>query len=323
MVVNSNAAEQAQILTSSSDKVLPIDTLAEAGRKILLAEYSKIHQFEVKADTDENRPNVNEMRVTVYHIQGALKLLKPQYAPKNIRFYRRTLNDLSQILSAIRYIDELIEDLGAFGSSLESNQQDVLKSILDKLAKRRNDELKKLDMMSNNKKERRFIKSLVNLGNTPVNDPALSGHVEPSQVRYLLPKLIYERLAVIRAYNEALVDVNIILLDELRVEVSRLLYTVSIFEEVLGKQITGFTEELRLIQDTLDQIHDMATTQNRLDRLMDTSKKKYLEIFETYLNHRKEKEQSLIAAFKEQWIRFNSRKVQQKLSTALLTLYEN
>src|SRR5262249_50008344 len=147
-----------------------------------------------------------------------------------------------------------------------------------------------------------------------------NGDVTPSQVRHLLPAMIYDRLAAVRAY-EGVIDVAPEpTLHALRIEFKRLRYTVSLFDAVLGSQISEFIDELRTIQDTLGQIHDAATARGRLDALLDDDNDHHSEALNAYLEHLESEQKALIEQFKGMWDNFNSRKVQQKLSTALLAL---
>jgi len=313
--MNSNTSESLQAPEISPHKVLPMDTLADVGRKVVLNEVDKIHQYEIA----ENKPDVYTMQIVMFQMQGALNLLKPHFKPKAMRLYKNALKHRSQILSDIQNVDTLIDDLHSFEATLDSDNQVILQGILEKLVQRQAALQEVLEKVSDSKEQRRLVKSLTALANEPITD----GKNNPSQVRHLLPSLIYDRLAVISAYDERLSEVDNSILEKLNAEIKRLLYTIALFEDVLGKQIAEFTKELQSIQTTLDQIDNTATAQNNLDQLMNTSKKKYAPIFESYLQYREAKETELVAAFKTKWARFNSRKIQQKLSSALLALYEN
>ncbi len=321
--MTSNAEEQVQVLEAGTDRVLAGDTLAEAGRKVLLAKFATILEYEIGNEAEDNKAAVQNMLSAIHQMQAALKLLKPDYKPKTLRLCKRSLTHLSNLLSKMQNLDSLAEDLHTFGASLEAEQRVTMDYIVDKLIQQHTIAHEELIMVLGSKEQRRFLKSLKAHSSKIEVSAERSDKVEPSQVRYLLPRMIYDRLAVIRAYDEALNEAGIPLLEALRVEFRRLLYTVSLFEDVLGKQITSFVEELQALQSTLDQIHDTAMTQRRLDRLMNTGKKRYAGVLETYTTYRNDKTQALVAEFKEQWAKFNSRKVQQKLSTALLVLYEN
>ena len=313
--MNSNTSEPVPVPEISPRKVLPLDTLAEVGRKVVLTKVDKIHQSE----TAENKPDVYNMQTAMLQVQGALNLLKPHFKSKTMRRYKQALHHRSQVLSDIQNVDMLIEELHLFEATLDSDNQVILQGMLEKLVQQQAASQEALKQVSSSKAQRRFAKSLTALANEPIAD----GKSKLSQVRHLLPSLIYDRLAIISAYDELLEAGDITDLQKLNLELKRLLYTVSPFEDVLGKQIADFTKEVQSIQDTLDEIKSTAKAQSNLDCLVNTSKKKYAAISEAYLQYCEAKKKALIAELQEKWSRFNSRKVQQKLSTALLALYEN
>ena len=144
--------------------------------------------------------------------------------------------------------------------------------------------------------------------------------VTPSQVRHLLPSLIYDRLAAVRAYDDALVDADDETLHALRIEFKRLRYTVSLFGDVLGTTIAEYVAEVKIIQDTLGRINDAVTAGEHLDTLLDSDEKHHSEALNAYIAYMETDKNGLADQFKADWERFNSRKVQQKLSTAVLSL---
>jgi CHAD domain-containing protein len=310
--VTSEAAQQS---------ILPSDTVRDAGRKVLLAEFAKANQ-----DEDSNPQvavNVQDMQIKVRYIQGALKLLKSQTHTKAKGRYKRSLNRLSHELNNLRDLDYLIADLQTFGSGIDSEHQNALQSIIEKLQARRNAAVEKLVTIPNGKAQARFERSLAKYIAVPESESEGAQKVTPSQVRHVLPRLIYNRIGAIQAYETTLVEASPSTLKSLQTEFKRLQNILALFESVLGKQIAEFNKELNSLLITLEQLHDSANVQSQLKRYIDTGKKKYASIIEAYVKYRADQDQALTAEFKQKWDRFNSRKVQQKLSTALLDLYNN
>ena len=65
--MDSNTSEPIPTPEVTPHKVLPIDTLAEAGRKVVLAEFGKIHQYEIA----ENKSDIYNMQSAMLQMQGA------------------------------------------------------------------------------------------------------------------------------------------------------------------------------------------------------------------------------------------------------------
>lgn len=304
-------------------KVLPADTLAEAGRKALLREYNRINEYKTVNESGEPAFDIHNIQFATHQMKYALKLLKTHYKTKTLRFYKNSLNDWSQLANELQNLDRLIDDLYQFNMTVAADQQAVLKALLEKLIEHQTVLREKLMTIPVIKKQRRFEKSLTLLVSNPLESHHILNVFEPSQVRHLLPALIYDQLAIIRAYDAVILEVDVSTLQKLHVEIEHFLYMISLFEGALGKQIATFTKDLRRIQGLLDQIHQAALGETRLNGFVNTNKRKYADLFDAYHRYCSEKKKLHIDELHQQWIRFNGRKVQQNLSAALLSLNDN
>jgi CHAD domain-containing protein len=141
--------------------------------------------------------------------------------------------------------------------------------------------------------------------------------VLPSQVRHILPAIIYSRMAAVRAYETVVDAADAPIFHALRIELKRLRYTVTLFQDVLGPQIAEFIEEVKTLQDCLGHMNDVATARARLSSLLENNP---VEVLTLYMKNLEKKETASKDSFLEFWANFNARRVQQKLATALLAL---
>ena len=169
------------------------------------------------------------------------------------------------------------------------------------------------------KSYRRFLKDFGEFVTTPI-EKKVSDKVVPTEVRHLLPSLIYDRMAAVRAYEDRLEDADSPRLHALRIEFKRLRYTLSLFESVLGTTLGEFVDELKTAQDTLGQLNDGTTARASLDTLLKGSDEHRSDALNAYFEHLEADHDKLLAEFKAHWERFNSRKAQEKLSKAVLAL---
>jgi CHAD domain-containing protein len=146
---------------------------------------------------------------------------------------------------------------------------------------------------------------------------ARKDEVFPMQVRHILPIVIYHRLAAVRAYDSVLAEAEAPTLHALRIELKQLRYTLSLFSEVLGVQAAEYIEEVKGLQDCLGHMNDAVIARAYLS---DFLKDSHLAALTDYLASLDEKEIALKGQLFDLWGRFNARKVQQKLSTAILAL---
>ncbi|MBZ0293333.1 MAG: CHAD domain-containing protein [Anaerolineae bacterium] len=311
--------ERIAALEAKAEAVAPTDTMAEAGRKVLLTELIKMLQHEAGSRTGNDVEDVHDMRVAIRRMRSAFRLLKPYYKAKDVRPYTEALKRLGETLGDVRDLDVLIDNLRAFQLTLDADSQADLQTTIDALDERRTAAREDLIATFDSKPYRRFLKAFSEFVTTPI-EKKLSDEVVPSEVRHLLPSLIYDRLAAVRAYEDRLDDADDTRLHALRIEFKRLRYTVSLFDAVLGKSISDFMDELKVVQDTLGHLNDGATARASLDALLDGNDDHHSDALNAYLNHLDADHDKLIAEFKTHWERFNSRKVQEKLSKAVLSL---
>ncbi|MBZ0282006.1 MAG: CHAD domain-containing protein [Anaerolineae bacterium] len=309
--------ERIELLKAVVQPVLPEDTLAEAGRKVLLAEFIKMLKHESGSRTGEDVEDVHDMRVAMRRMRSVFRLLGSAYKRGDIRRFVQELRRQASALGNVRDLDVLIENLRAFQQTLEADQQADLQTVIDELDVDRTSYRKDLNDILDSKSYRRFVKDFAAFLTKPGAGVIKATHddgVVPSQLRHLLPGMIYNHLAAVRAYETVLEEAGAETLHALRIECKRLRYTVSLFDEVLGSQIGDFIEELKALQDCLGHLNDAATARIWLEAHTDEP------VIAAYIAGFEAKETALKEQFVEIWARFNSRRVQQKLSSAVLAL---
>jgi CHAD domain-containing protein len=289
------------------------DSMANAGRKVLLSELIRMLKHEEGSRLGEDPEEVHDMRVSIRRMRSVFRLLKPYFKAKDVRRFNGELQQLAWALGDVRDLDVFLADLHTFQEQVSAEQQADLQTVIDDLEAQRGEARERLVETLDSKAYRRFVKDFSNfLMEAPkAGKETDKDSVEPVQVRHLLPATVYNRLAAVRAYESALAEPTATTLHSLRIEFKRLRYTVSLFEGVLGTQIEGFIGDLKDLQDILGNLNDIATARGRLEDYQG-------EGVEAYLAWLTSSEAELNGRFAEAWSRFNSRKVQQKLSNAVL-----
>jgi CHAD domain-containing protein len=315
-----STAERIETLEAAAQKLAPDDPMPEAGRKLLLAEFIKMLRHEDGSRTGQDIEDVHDMRVAIRRMRSAFRLLKPYFKSRDSRPHSRGLSRVAWVLGDVRDLDVLIEDLRVYQQTLEAENQTALQEMIDHLDQSRMDARQALNSVLDSKSYRRFLKAFsLFLTTAGAGVKAVDRTVTPLQVRHVLPGLIYDRLAAVRAYEAVIADADDVTLHALRIEFKRLRYTVSLFEGVLGSQISDFIDEIKAIQDCLGHLNDAATARARLDAVLDSDDVAQGAL-SAYLQHLEERSSGLRERFVELWQRFNTRRVQQKLSTAILAL---
>lgn len=312
--------ERIQTLQVSLSPVVRTDTMVEAGRKVLLAEFIRMLSQEPGSRSGHDPEDVHQMRVAIRRMRSALRLLRPYLKRKAVRPFNRDLRRIAWTLGDVRDLDVMIDNLCQFQVTLSTEQQTGLQVVIDELRRRRETARENLVDVLDGKGYRRFVETFGDFLTTPgagVKSLA-EGDVLPLRVCDVLPALIFDRLAAVRAYDTVLAGADTPTLHALRIEFKRLRYLLSLFEDVLGKTVGDYIDQIKVIQDQLGHLNDASVAHARLDGLLpDLSDPAVLN---TYFEHLAAHSDRLKNDFPEVWAHFNTRRVQQKLTSAVLAL---
>ncbi|MCC6801686.1 MAG: CHAD domain-containing protein [Anaerolineae bacterium] len=298
----------------------PQDTMAEAGRKALLDDFVKMLHHEPGSRAGEDPEEVHDMRVATRRMRSTFRLLSAYYKPKAIRDYLAEMRKVAQALGTVRDLDVMIGNLRAFQEGFEG--RDDLEPVIEQFDQRRTKARKELLRVLDKGDYDSFIRDFSDFVTKPGRG-ALSidtSDVHPYQVRHLLPGLIFEHLAAVRAYESVLEGANDETLHALRIEFKRLRYAVSIFTDVLGGSINDFITELKRIQDHLGNMNDIRAAKERLDEIAPELEADALDALYQYVQSLDDERQRLRDGFDEVWRHFNTKTVQRQLANAVAGL---
>lgn len=315
-------ANLAAALAERAEPSQPDDSIAEAGRKVILKEFIKMLRKEKGARIGDDIEYVHDMRVAIRRMRSAFKLLSGYYRSKATQPYRRSLRAVMQALGEVRDLDVMIHDLTAFLPQLDADHAQAMQGVIDSLDQRRVIARAKLVDVLDSKAYQRFCEDFAEFLTTPNAGVRSfdSSAPRPYQVRHALPPMICARLADVRAYDVVLPTDDATTLHQLRIAFKGLRYTVSLFDSLLGPEIEGFIAELKAIQDHLGRLNDIAVAHERLSALMADLDGDQSAALWLYLEHLDTERPALLAQFPTVWKRFNSKTVQRKLALAVLNL---
>jgi CHAD domain-containing protein len=313
--------ELIETLQSQIQPVLPEDTMSEAGRKVLLDQFVKMLYYEDGSRSGENIEDVHDMRVATRRIRSALRLLSDYYKPKTVRAYRRPLRTVARALGAVRDLDVLITDVQQFQGTLDESHQEDIQVVIANLEAERTLARQELIRVLDEDEYRRFVEDFSAFLTAPgAGAKNLNGEVYPVQVRHVLPALLYSYLGAVRAYDRVLEAADATTLHALRIEFKRLRYAVSLFADVLGSSIKDFIKEIKVMQDHLGRMQDIANAQAVLNPMVSELSDGQAETLHLYLDHIEAESQELRQQTGDLWARFNTKAVQKQLAMAVAAL---
>ncbi len=294
------------------------DTMAEAGRKILLQDFIKMLEHEEGSRSGEDIEDVHDMRVATRRMRSAMRMLDPYYKGKTVRVFRAQLKKIADALGAVRDLDVLIHDLERFGAARGASLEGAI-ALLDA---ERQGARKRLHRTLDRDDYAQFTADFSAFLTTPGARARATDHDNPAptQIRHILPMLIYEHLGSVRAYDSVIHEGEAETLHALRIEFKRLRYLVHFFSPILNAGAEDFLKELKAIQDHLGRMQDIQVATERLSDLMDDLDDENAAALSAYLDALDAERADLAAKFPQVWKRFNSVPIQRKLASALVAL---
>ena len=178
----------------------------------------------------------------------------------------------------------------------------------------------RLNTLFDSKGYRHFLRDFSRLCQNPGRGTAkLRNEEAPHQVRHVLPLLLHERMARVKAYDTVLPAAQDTTLHALRVEFKQLRYALEHFRPLLGSAAGLFVRQVKAMQEILGRIQDIAVFTDYMMRLDDLPTDQ-AEVIEAYIAARHVELVHLRARFDEEWTRFNNRATQRQFSDSLLVL---
>ena len=252
----------------------PDDPMSEAGRKTFRLHYRRMLFNEPGTRRGEDPEALHDMRVATRRMRAAFRLFGSYYDPQVAAPLEKGLRQAGRMLGAVRDLDVFREKVQAYLDSLPEEQRPDLDLLLSTLETRRDlSREQMIEYLDGGKyarlKERmtEFVET-EGLGSLPISFEG--DEPRPYRVRQMAPLAIYERLAVLRAFDEWVSVPNppVTRLHALRIAAKKLRYTVEYFREVLGPESKEFVTEVVELQDHLGALQDAVVASGILRDLL-------------------------------------------------------
>jgi len=313
--------------------VLPTDTLAEAGRKVMQQQLLAMLANEPGTRLGEDIEALHDMRVATRRLRAAFEVFGSAFDPKALKPHLKGLRAAGRALGQVRDLDVFMEKAARYQESMIPEDRLGLEPLLQawhsQREKSRLEMLSYLDSPAYAAFKNDFTLFINSTGAGVPPEP--KGNPVPRRVCELAPMLVYERLAVVRAYDSVIQDAPPIeTLHALRIEFKKLRYTVEYFRDVLGPQSKELINEFKGLQDHLGDLHDAQVAIQILQDFMKAEKKKpahepqaldtELHAISAYQEFRQQELISLKDGFPQVWAHFNRPEFMQQVALAVSVL---
>ncbi len=294
--------------------------VAEAGRKVFARQLRRMKRQESGSRTGEDIESVHRMRVAIRRMRSLLNLIADHYQAGTLAKRQRNLRDIARALGAVRDLDVLILDLEAYAGTLPPDQQLAMRAVIDRLERRRANRRARLNDLFDSKGYARVLRRLDRFGKTPGRGARrIKRRHAPHQLRHVLPLILHQRMARVRAYDTILPSSDIDDYHALRVDFKQLRYAVEFFQPALGSSAGRFLDVVKGMQEFLGRMQDISVFVAAVGELKKLTTEQAAALQE-YRVQRLAEQERLRAEFGEHWTRFNNRATQRLFSDSLLVL---
>ncbi len=309
--------------------VTPDDSLAEAGRKVMLFQFNEMLSHEAGTRLGADIEELHDMRVATRRMRAAFDVFGEAFHAKVVKTHLKGLRATGRALGRVRDLDVFIEKAGAYRLTLAPEAQPGLDLLLEMWGRERDlaraTMLEHFDSPAYAHFKRDFSAFLLapdaGVRELPAWPPA------PSHVQDIVPVLVYTRLAAVRAFDGILSSASILQLHALRIEFKRLRYTLEYFAEILGKESKLVVSEIKGMQDHLGDLHDAQVAcqilSEFLDHWEDGQANLLLQERQSpgpvldYLTYRHAERHHLLVTFPQVWAHFNRPELRQVLAQSM------
>jgi CHAD domain-containing protein len=261
----------------------------------------------------------------------AFEIFQDAFSRKQIKSYLRGLRTIGRTLGQVRDLDVFMEKATQYLAD-QPTDQGGLEPLLEAWQADRETARVKMLAYLDSQGYREFLLEFNAFLHTP---GAGTRHREddityPRLVKHQAPTMIYDRLAVVRAYERVLAGASIEDLHALRIEFKRLRYTMEYFREVLGETAKAVISQIKSVQDHLGDLNDADVACDILRSFLEEweEKQQFLPLIErqnpepivAYLAAKHAERHRLMVTFEETWNAFDRAEVRQDLALAVAVL---
>jgi CHAD domain-containing protein len=304
-----------------SAPLFPADApIAEAARAIMAGQFHQVLEKETLVRETASVTAVHEMRKAIRALSTALKLFGPFFAPGVLAAYRRPLRKIMRRLGRSRDRAVFLEQLNHFIEETAPAEREAvgLRALAGYWEKEKAVADQEVVHYLGQSQPRLFLDELGNfLCNEGEGVAAQPEAWAPVKARHLAPRLIYERLAAVRAFDEYLKQVSSREMHRLRIRMKELRYTLQFFEPIMGATVVDAITTVKQLQQHLGSLNDGRIALQLMDE-MDTEET--AAAVQQYRAVQTENVARLMDDFRPLWQAFDSFAWRQKLALSIAML---
>jgi CHAD domain-containing protein len=246
------------------------DSMAEAAGKIFRFHLQRMLYHEPGTRKGQDIEELHDMRVATRRMRAAMRVFGDYLEPGQMAPFTKGLRRTGRVLGAVRDLDVFRDKAQNYLDTLPATKQDRLDPLLAAWRTEREAARKKMIAYLDGERYARFKVEFTtflekpNAGGLPIVTE--DGEPIPHRLRHVVPVVVYQRLAAVRAFDEWVTqpDVPLERLHQLRIAGKRLRYALEFFHEVLGPESEALIDMMKEFQDHLGDLQDAVVACNLL-----------------------------------------------------------
>jgi CHAD domain-containing protein len=201
---------------------------------------------------------VHELRKTIRQLRTALLLITAHDGAQQLVSYRRKLRRLMICLADSRDLTVFTANLSAFSEQdgLSSQERAAAGELLGYWQERLAEANAVMGQQVSRPRWRKLLNQVADWAAMAEQPLPAGGEAVPYQIRHLLPVLVYEQLAAVRAYDGLLPTASLAEWHGLRIQLKRLRYLLEFFEPLLAASATELINQLKEMLELLGVLND-------------------------------------------------------------------
>ncbi len=321
----------------TSPGLTPTDSLGEAFRKTLRFHLERMLANEPGTRAGEDIEALHDMRVATRRMRAAFLVFGPYVDQAALKPILKGLRRTGRALGAVRDLDVFREKVQHYLDALPAARRGELDPLLETLSQQRAAARTSLLAYLDSPAYTGWVERFQRVLDQPLPEPPplTDAGPRPYLVSHVIPALIFERWASVRAFGPWLgqPDAPLTRYHQLRIAAKALRYTLEFFSELLGKDMKLCLDRVKRLQDHLGDLQDAVVasgllrdyltwgTWSHTGRAPDILTAPVLAPgVAAYLTYRLQEAQTLVADFPTVWATITDASFGAALLTALQPL---
>jgi CHAD domain-containing protein len=242
------------------------DTMAEAANKTLLFHLQRMMLHEPGTREGKDEEELHDMRVATRRMRAALRVFEDHIDMRAYKPFLKVLRQTGRELGTVRDLDVFRIKTQSYLDSLPEAERSGLDPLLEAWERERERARGELIDFLDSSRYQTFKEKFEHFLRTPGAGAGpitrADGEPVPTRVGDILPGVLFERLAEVKAFDEPISSSEAPLLrfHQLRITSKGLRYALEFFQEVLGSDSKLLIDRVKLVQDHLGDLQDAVVT---------------------------------------------------------------